>query len=438
MIDAAGQAKAGQTTLYLVQAQVTNKATGIQVAGNELQIQGTTLTDLTHGDGSVWSAVLVSAPAGVNPGITPTPAQLNIAHDDTLNVLGQECKLSIMANGGTDGVVLNPDKPVSDATFCVGQDIEFSVTNLPHGVIATNFQWSLDGTFVNNVIFPSSTGASATYTNDPALLKNAVITNCWWISGGLPPITYTATVRCTLTFSNGSSPRSCTAQGQFCMVRPLPTFYAQIRDNQVRVGTNHWVNGTNFGVTWLFFGINHAPGNADVGIAWGYTNAPVMPNTTNTYGYYSITQVINNYSQQYNLITNGCMGFDTNDINGLDRSNPYGVNNGAGWTALPNFEWTDAPGVLLSNAHWLDTSNSFSSYLMFQPNSSLNPIPVPMYIVQWSWSGSATNGPWAKESGSPSCGSATTTEQFPSWTHIIANVDTSPQFMHQTNCFPEN
>jgi len=62
MIEPAGQQQVGQSTLYLVQAQVTNEDTGLQLPGNQVQVRGATLTDVSDTNGIVWSETLISAP----------------------------------------------------------------------------------------------------------------------------------------------------------------------------------------------------------------------------------------------------------------------------------------------------------------------------------------------------------------------------------------
>jgi hypothetical protein len=76
MIQPAGQQTVGQTTLYLLQAQVINEATGLQLPAALVQfmnqLAGTTTEDVTNDDGSVWTTAMVSAPAGTNIEVTPT------------------------------------------------------------------------------------------------------------------------------------------------------------------------------------------------------------------------------------------------------------------------------------------------------------------------------------------------------------------------------
>ena len=73
-----GQAAVGQTVLYLVQAQVLNVDTGLQLAANAVQfmnqLAGTAAEDVTHNDGSVWTEAVVSGASGANVEVTPIAA----------------------------------------------------------------------------------------------------------------------------------------------------------------------------------------------------------------------------------------------------------------------------------------------------------------------------------------------------------------------------
>src|SRR5262249_15872974 len=97
--------------------------------------------------------------------------------------------------------------------------------------------------------------------------------------------------------------------------------------------------------------------------------------------------------------------------------------------------WADSPGAFLSIARWLTHQTSFSTYLMFQPPTA-GSIPVPMYKVQWSWTGTATNPPpWFKLAGAPSPSTPYQTRQFPSWTNVITFFHHSPGNCTTNNCF---
>ena len=327
---------------------------------------------------------------------------------------------------------------VSGANFCVGQNVPFQLETPPPGVTATNFRWTLQGSYVNDhtnaVPGGSPPASSENYFKNSNLLANPVLTNCWWVSGGFnPPQTYQVSVTCTLVFTNGNPPQPNDAKGLFTMLRPLPSFWATVRGYSGSC-TNHYVNGTLTGKTYLYFGINHDSSN--VGIAFVYTNAPLDPNTTSsTYGQYFLTQVVESFRQQYNVRNPNCVGYQAEDQNGLDAGTPY-----QGTTGRDHCEWTDAPDAVLSYASWLTQAESFRSTLMFQPDCS-GSISVPMYKVDWNWSGTArTNGPansWVLVSGSPPVNpQPLLTEQFPTWTHTITNLDTTSA--SPTNCFNEN
>ncbi len=130
--------------------------------------------------------------------------------------------LVILANG----IALNPNSIAANANFCVGQNVSFSLSSLPSGVTATNFQWSLDGNFYNQMISPQNNKSSCTYTKNASLLKYATLPTNWWTSGG-SPATYTANVTCTLVFTNGNPNRDFTASGKFTMYRPTATVQAK-------------------------------------------------------------------------------------------------------------------------------------------------------------------------------------------------------------------
>ena len=78
MILPGGQTAIGQMALYLVQAQVMDEDSGLQLLAGAVrflnQMAGTTTEDVTNADGSVWSQALVSAPAGVQVEVTPQAA----------------------------------------------------------------------------------------------------------------------------------------------------------------------------------------------------------------------------------------------------------------------------------------------------------------------------------------------------------------------------
>jgi hypothetical protein len=75
MILPSGQQQIGQSMLYLVQAQVMDEDSGLQLVAGVVrfinQLTGTTTEDVTNSDGSVWSQGLVSAAASAQVEVTP-------------------------------------------------------------------------------------------------------------------------------------------------------------------------------------------------------------------------------------------------------------------------------------------------------------------------------------------------------------------------------
>src|SRR5439155_10485102 len=122
-----------------------------------------------------------------------------------------------------------------------GQILTFSTNDLHllPNVASRSVQWTFEGHFLNDSNQPC-TDCSVNYTTNFAKLTNDT-TAAWWVSGGNPPVTYTARYVETLKLNDGSFLTN-SAQGLFSMLRPLPEFHAEIRDD-VRVGTNFGVNG---------------------------------------------------------------------------------------------------------------------------------------------------------------------------------------------------
>jgi hypothetical protein len=180
------------------------------ISPNKLKVMGKT----PGADGKVW----VTLDDDTEPMITVTAKGVkdyNAGPQTTEEV--DKYKLSIIAKE----MALEPKEVVSGAAFCVGQNVLFRLADLPDGVTADNFEWTLAGTYVNKRIPPVNSDASEIYTNEPALLKNPVITNCWWVSGGYqPPEEYLATVKCVLHFANGNPDEKISTEGKFNMYRP--------------------------------------------------------------------------------------------------------------------------------------------------------------------------------------------------------------------------
>ena len=75
MVVPSGQQSIGQTVLYLVQAQVMDEDSGLQLAASAVQflnqLAGTATADVTNSDGSIWTEAVVSGAPGANVEVTP-------------------------------------------------------------------------------------------------------------------------------------------------------------------------------------------------------------------------------------------------------------------------------------------------------------------------------------------------------------------------------
>jgi len=339
-----------------------------------------------------------------------TPATPKFDVNDVQPTVGvTQSKLQILRGGD-----------ITDKTSpaIVGQNISLQValSNYP----LTDIQWTIPGNTISNYLW----GATYSYVYTDYVKTNASVA-FYWIDGGK-----NLEVTCTAKY-NG---QAYSAKTTFNVIRPLPSFSAQIRD-QVQVGTGFRTTSSPSDPNpYLQFGPN--TNAASCGIAFSYSGAPTIANTTNTYGSYALVQVIESWRQQYNLLDAAglCNGYQFDRWEGLDTALPYGristsINLAEPWT----MDWTDSPGAQLSSAEWLSQTASFSTFLMF--SNRFGGIYVPMYKVSWSYSGSATNHPWGKKSGSESCGAPTLTTEFPRWTNLISGVNTFPTNTTPTNCF---
>jgi hypothetical protein len=352
-------------------------------------------------------------------------------------------KLKIRVN---DNILLESDKVVDDARFCVGQQVRFTYEfdpELTAQIQEKVVDWTFKGKYVNdhtnavsNKTYPD---CSVNYFENRDLLENEVVTN-WWVSGKYPHEEYSAKFGVNLEFANGQQAVPVT-KGLFHMMRPLPQCYAEFR-GVVAADTNYFDNylesGHVLSVPWLHFGVSTSPYPtfSDSGVVLGYSNAPVFTDgfANAIYGDYFFTQIICQHTKRNVYIETICSGEEINKC-GLD--NQILMNDRLGVTRAET--WHDSPGSPLNvGTSWLSREDSFQTFLMFKPDGDED-IPVPMFKVVWSWSGAArTNGvPDNFSLISSSTGGPTVeiTTEFPQWTNIVMNTDA---FIKNLPCFDEN
>jgi hypothetical protein len=450
-----GQSPVGGSALYLVEASALEFSdpylisdpyadygyTGdVPLPPEWLQIRGKTLvnTGITNGDGSVMGLALVSAPAGAAVDVTPTITQFYTNHAASFNMLVTNVSLQII--DGNTGTNLT----AQTNTVIVGQQMnwycQLSLTNqYMTNFIFTNFSWTIPGFAISNYVVASDSSSAVVVTNFPLNSSNVVF---YWVDGAT-----NRTIQCSATIGG----KTVTGQATFDVIQPLPQFSIQVVgtiavDTNYHTSTFNSLNGdivdegvVGGGGTWLHFGIDSSWAN--VGMAFIFTNAPVLPLSV-TYGRYFIVQIVNDGDIKKNMFSGtNLIGLEESPY-GLDTDYPYQESGDfwhlGGYSYRTNDMWYDAPASKLDGTTWLSRTNSFTTYLMFQSATPdyTNTIPVPMYSATWSWAGIAeTNGTlnsfFLFSSSLPSP-IVSQTLNYPTWTTNVVN------FQYQTNNTPFN
>jgi hypothetical protein len=346
-------------------------------------------------DGNLW----VVLPDNVPKDITPKVQGLN-PNDYTFTAGETKYWLPISANG----VFLHENDVAQNANFCVGQEVTFQLqrNSVPAAVMATNFTWKLSGTYFNaqtnlvpGVSFPAC--SSVPYVDTNLLASNN--TTAWWVSGTNPPITYPAFVSCSLIFTNGNPSETFNGQGLFTMYRPQ----AKVVTVTSSASVNSSWSSSNL---WFSFGTRTVPGIV-------FSNSTPI-SSGNVYW----VQVINAL-----LVTrqrSADMAYERAAGSGLDTVYPYGAQP----TNNPN-RAEDSPGAELSNSclEYNIVENTFTMWFMFS-STNFPSHTVPLRAVNWSWTGSVTNGVngWCIEDGTVTNSINPLdfdAQYYPQWNNII-------------------
>lgn len=323
----------------------------------------------------------------------------------------QKYRALIQANNA----ILSQYSVVTNANFCVGQQINYSLVwspSTPAGINPNNstYLWDLPGSFVNECVTNPSY-ASDTYTNNSELL-NFMTTSCWYINspGGA------ANLAANLSFSDGQQ-AVITAKGQFAVFRPTisgfqahpPYFAALVPSNspsELQLGNN-----VPAGLMWYGIRVNCA--------------APFS-------GSACMVQLINASRAVANTTYGGGQESTTDGEFYLDNQDPYpntdcsisqstGYFNGISLYDQPGYGLNYIVGLYPINL--CSINDSFKDYIMFQPNGN-NSIWVTLGRVFWSWSASTTqtNGVWSNPTyqvSSPS--KPDSSDELPNWPFTYYN-----------------
>jgi hypothetical protein len=131
-----------------------------------------------------------------------------------------------------NGTVLDPQ--YANATFCVGQQINFALTFSPELPIALSnavYHWTLPANYVNSVI--SNSAGCPVYSTNPSLLQSSALTN-WYYNGPGG----TASVSVDFTLPNGKSASAGTL-GKFWIYRPTLTNFQNLETPAIYM----WASG---------------------------------------------------------------------------------------------------------------------------------------------------------------------------------------------------
>ena len=312
---------------------------------------------------------------------------------------------SITANG-TDLSTNIPD-------FCVGQDINLMVVNLPSYTNAV-FNWSFPGTYYNAYLNTSATNSPDPYIDSNVLTSASA--SVWWISGGNPAV-YDISAPATLYFSNGKALQlSC--QGKINMYRPTSTVTSAT--GVVDVGTNYIV-GYNSGLPLYQFALHFGnlaqlPGYPDVGIK--FINSLSLPAEFG--GSAGWTQVINLTLRrvQTNNSTANWYKFNVAQV----RDNPmlFGAD-GKSDEPYDSPALGPSTGVPPPAYKTYSVNENFSTWLMFTPYGGHE---VPLKKLNWGWSGVGTwsGSNWILSSTNVTADSSGADAlSYPHWTNIVSN-----------------
>jgi alpha-tubulin suppressor-like RCC1 family protein len=357
MIQPSGPAVAGATVTYLIQAQAQYIGGGGQVPPTAIQVCGVALTLATNSDGSVWGDMLLQSPAGASPDVTPTTSG-----SYTYIVKAFPVNLQVQANG-------NPLDPVqNNVTFCVGQQINFSLTATQS--LPTSFtnnvlcNWTLPDTanYVNFAFPPNSAGCT-NYTNNPSLL---VTTNspctCWYING----TGGTVSVGANLIMPSGPS-ISIASIGKFAI--DTPTVTEPIGWTQMPY------QGTFYQGT----------------IQQGEISSLILDKNDMNFGF-TITSDYDGVGNYAQLVQADCTGdlppyYQVTGSYRLDNTYPFNSDS-ISISANGNNVWFyDLPSF--AGNRLIDINNHYETYLIFKPDPQESSIWITLKKITWAWAASA-------------------------------------------------
>ncbi|HEY1717617.1 MAG TPA: hypothetical protein VGH42_04885, partial [Verrucomicrobiae bacterium] len=195
MILPSGQQAIGQTVLYMVEAQVTNEDTGLQLAASAVQfvnqLAGTATEDVTNDDGSVWTEAVVSGAAGAQTEATPMAAgnysfiQMKLSKLVYFSVAPDNVPSSFQNNISSVQSKLHSElasQVFYNLTTDTDVQIKVAIENTPHGKLG--WDSGAKQTYVNRVNFGWNNLACNTCVAERDL-KGGIAINLNWFANNL-------------------------------------------------------------------------------------------------------------------------------------------------------------------------------------------------------------------------------------------------------------
>ncbi|HRT09471.1 MAG TPA: hypothetical protein P5233_13910 [Candidatus Paceibacterota bacterium] len=325
----------------------------------------------------------------------------------------QKHKLRLAANGQ----VLEPDKVVAGAEFCVGQKVTFTAQWDPAlvGVSSNAYDWVMSTKYVNhswqhcrydefgNAIYYGSVN----YDRDAEVLKLAAPW-AWWVTGGDKNVKLDLTVH----FDNGQS-ATVPAWGRFRMLRP------RVTRCEARGPFAAGIDRSDF---WPSLSLMNGPMVFEVYISKTYP------------GKFGITQLVNMFSQTMIQLPPYFIWHSTLGTFWLDGVQEFYDGEKevelSSWPSDGEFSEPtliyDMPGQALCyvmgsyNGDWQD-------YVRFTPAGN-NSIAVTLARIEWHWAATAelSSGGWAITSDGVDGPVLYEDDGFPEWTEVRPAPKDSP------------
>jgi len=353
---------------------------------------------LTNTDGSSWGETIVTAKPGDLPDIMPLTAQLGANSDYT--VTEQVTNVITIVDANT-----KQDLTLQANTVIVGQQMNLLCQLNTTNYTATNFQWTVPGIAISNYVVAPDSSSATVLTNYPT---TNISTSFYWVDGASNRV-----VQCSATLGGAT----ITGQAIFNVRKPSVDWIGVVHGFVAADANYIYASPGNF---LHFGGEQQVSGPVLGGIVFTATN---IKNSCGESTFF--------FTQTGSMLSSQCQS-PTNSIN-KSASGIDGVFQEAifyGLTPSSASTYQDSPGSGIWNSDIkIARTDSFNSYLMFQPPAPS--VPVPLKKISWGWSGvaipNASQPGWWTLISSNAVINANNqeTSSYPQWTNSMAYLITT-------------